>query len=362
MKAQIIKNKFAPAGFDRALQHFRVGICVVALVVVLGPSTLATARPVGGNYYEFVQVSDPFSGENNSWFAAKAAAEARTYNGVNGHLATVTSQAENDFLFSLVSGSFSGFQGAWLGGKAPEGWLVGPENGMAFSYTRWGGAEPNNMGYAYMNIGTTFAGIGPGFWADDSGVQGVPDPTLDPVIGYFVEYENAVPFALSAVSRKAHGGAGSFDVDLPLLGTPGVECRTGGATNDYEIVFTFGGAVTFNSASVTSGMGSVSSSSGGGTNTVTVSLTGVTNAQRITVTLSGVNNGTTTGDVSVQMGVLIGDTSGNGTVSASDIGQTKTQSGQVVNTSNFRTDVNASGTINASDIGQVKAQSGTSLP
>ena len=337
-----------------------MGIWVVALGVVA--SALATGRPFGGNYYEFVPVSDPFTGENNSWFTAKAAAEARIYNGVNGHLATVTSQAENDFLFSLVSGSFSGFQGAWLGGKAPEGWLHGPENGMAFSYTHWGGIEPNNMGYAYMNIGTTFAGIGPGFWADDGGVPGVPEPMNDPVIGYFVEYENAAPFAVSAVSRKAHSGAGNFNVDLPLIGTPGVECRTGGATNDYQVVLTFGSAVTFNNASVTSGTGSVSSSSGGGTTTVTINLTGVTNAQRITVTLSGVNNGTSTGDVSVQMGVLIGDTNGNGTVNASDIAQTKTQSGQVVNTANFRTDVNASGTINASDIGQVKAQSGTSLP
>ncbi len=62
------------------------------------------------------------------------------------------------------------------------------------------------------------------------------------------------------------------------------------------------------------------------------------------------------------MGILLGDTNGSGTVSASDIGQTKSQSGQTVTAGNFRTDVNASGSINASDIGPVKSKSGSSLP
>jgi N-acetylneuraminic acid mutarotase len=33
----------------------------------------------------------------------------------------------------------------------------------------------------------------------------------------------SAPIVQSAVSRKTHGGAGSFDVDLPLSGTPGIE-------------------------------------------------------------------------------------------------------------------------------------------
>jgi hypothetical protein len=155
-----------------------------------------------GHYYEFVEVPDPFAPPNNSWATASAAASARTYNGLTGHLATITSQAENDFLLSLVSGSFSGFVGAWLGGKSPEGWLAGAENGQAFAYTYWndstvGGAEPNNGGYAYMMIGTegyyNYSHMLPGRWIDDSNVagQGGPDPSQDPVIGYFVEYEEA---------------------------------------------------------------------------------------------------------------------------------------------------------------------------
>jgi hypothetical protein len=62
------------------------------------------------------------------------------------------------------------------------------------------------------------------------------------------------------------------------------------------------------------------------------------------------------------MGVLLGDTTGNGTVTASDIGQSKGQPGQPINGANFRNDVNANGAITATDIGQVKAQSGTMLP
>src|SRR5207302_6154112 len=55
---------------------------------------------------------------------------------------------------------------------------------------------------------------------------------------YYVRVAPAVPVAQSAVSRKTHGGAGDFDVDLPLTGTSGVECRSGGATNDFTMVVT----------------------------------------------------------------------------------------------------------------------------
>jgi hypothetical protein len=169
------------------------------------------------------------------------------------------------------------------------------------------------------------------------------------------------PVPTSVVSRKLHSGA-PFDINLPLTGNSGIECRSGGATNDYQVVFTFPSSVTFTNASVTAGTGSVSSSSGSGTTTVTVNLTGVTNAQRIMVTLFGVNDGMSTGDVGVQMGVLIGDTNGNGTVNASDVSQTKGRIGQTLSATNFRSDVNANGSINAGDVGLVKSKVGTALP
>ena len=170
--------------------------CIAGLVMLVASRAEATPQLFGSNYYEFIQVTDPFVGDNNTWATANAAAAASTYLGFVGHLATVTSQAENDFLLSLaISHSFENPNpGGWLGGKAPEGWLVGPEAGQTFGYTNWGGIEPNNAGYLYMNIGASR--FVPGQWADGSNGAGggIPDDSRDPVMGYFVEYEGtAVP-------------------------------------------------------------------------------------------------------------------------------------------------------------------------
>jgi hypothetical protein len=166
-----------------------------------------------------------------------------------------------------------------------------------------------------------------------------------------------------AVSRKTHGSAGTFDIPLPLSGSPGVECRTGGATSDYTQVFTFTNNVVSGNASVTSGIGSVSGMPIFSVNTMTVNLTGVANAQTLTVTLSGVTDqfSQVLPDTPVSVNMLIGDTNGNGIVNATDIAQTKGQVGQPVSNSNFRTDVNASGIINATDVAIVKAHSGGSI-
>ncbi len=178
------------------------------------------------------------------------------------------------------------------------------------------------------------------------------------------------PAVSSAVSRKTHGAAGDFDVNLPLTGTPGVECRSNSATNDYTMMVTFVAPVTVNGspqADVTLGAGTVGSGgvSNGGMvtisgNTVTIPLTNVTNAQTINVTLHSVNG---VSDVVIPMSVLIGDTNGNGGVNAGDVSQTKGQSGIAVGAGNFRNDVNASGaTVNAGDVALVKSKSGTVLP
>src|SRR3984893_7835621 len=168
---------------------------------------------------------------------------------------------------------------------------------------------------------------------------------------------------LTAVSRKIHGSAGTFNIALPLVGTPGIECRTGGANTAHQIVVTFPRTVTLSGASVTSGTGSVSGSPivTEGT-TGTINLTGVTKAQTITVTLAGVNDGITTNNVNINMGVLWGDTTGNGFVNSADVSQTQAQSGWPVTSSNFREDVTANGFINSGDVGVVQWQSGHSLP
>jgi autotransporter-associated beta strand protein len=164
-----------------------------------------------------------------------------------------------------------------------------------------------------------------------------------------------------AVSRKVHGAAGTFDIDLPLTGTPGIECRSGGANKDYQIVVTFFSNVTMRTATVISGSGSVSSRSGDGTNTVTINLSNVANAQTINVALVDVNDGTSTTTFVVPMSILVGDITGNGAVNGTDVTAAKHTS-QAVDASSFRADVIANGVLNSSDVSTVKFNSGTALP
>ena len=48
--------------------------------------------------------------------------------------------------------------------------------------------------------------------------------------------------ATSAVSRQNHGAPGNFDVNLPLSGSPGIECRNGGGA--YQMRVTFANPIT----------------------------------------------------------------------------------------------------------------------
>src|SRR5207249_4692270 len=94
-------------------------------------------------------------------------------------------------------------------------------------------------------------------------------------------------------SRKVHGSAGTFDIDLPLSGSPGIECRSGGASGDYQLVFTFANPITsVGGATVTTGTGSISSRNidPNDAHNYFVTLSGVTNAQRITVGLANVTD------------------------------------------------------------------------
>jgi dockerin type I repeat protein len=178
---------------------------------------------------------------------------------------------------------------------------------------------------------------------------------------------------IGVVSRKTHGSAGPFDVDLKVPAA-GIECRTSGATGDHTVVVTFGLPVTVAGngtvkAQVTSGTGQVGSGGTANGNAVTVNgaavtvpLTNVANAQRIVITLFNVSDGTNSGNVSVSTGVLLGDTNANGSVNSTDVSETKAQSGKATNATNFRTDVTANAVINSSDVSTVKSKSGTAVP
>ena len=168
--------------------------------------------------------------------------------------------------------------------------------------------------------------------------------------------------ATGAASRKTHGGAGPFDVNLPLTGEPGVECRTGGANGDHTIVVTFNNPVTEGGASANAG--SVVGTPTFAGNAMTINLTGIANAQQITVSLSNVKDafGQVIANASAGMNVLVGDTTGNKRVSASDVSQVKAETSNPIGAGNFRTDVSLNGVINGSDLSMTKAASGTFIP
>jgi dockerin type I repeat protein len=184
------------------------------------------------------------------------------------------------------------------------------------------------------------------------------------------------PTATGAVSRKTHSAAGTFDINLPLTGTTGIESRSGGATHDYTVVVTFSGNVQVTGspqASVTIGTGCVGTAGTcdpNGTvsisgNVVTIPLTNIADVQNINVTLHGVMNGASDApavDVTIPMSILIGDVNANRSVNANDVALTKAQVGQPVGSGNFREDVNTSGTITATDVSIVKSDVGHSLP
>lgn len=231
--------------------------------------------------------------------------------------------------------------GWWLddinvdGGTWHQVGTVGP-NATSFNVLNKAG------GHYYYRVRGTYSG---GRVTTNSNVQ---DIVVNPPVQF-----------LSAVSRKIHGGSATFDINLPLTGKPGIECRTGGSGGNYTIVYTFANQIT-NCGSVSGASGSVSP--GSDPKTCVANVSGLPNAQYSSVTLQGVTDASATFDVSAALGVLTGDTTGDGFVDSADVAQTKSQSGNTVGNGNFRQDVNADLFLDSADISFVKSKSGTALP
>jgi hypothetical protein len=204
-------------------------------------------------------------------------------------------------------------------------------------------------------------------------VQNVGGFTFNPVQGlpsdYAVQYNPTniklvaiqQPLQLTAaVSRKMHGALGPFDIDL--MTTDPVECRSSGG--NHTLVLNFNNYLVSGSASVTTGTGTISGTPTFSGKTVTIDLVGVSDMQKLVVTLHNVTDrfSQVLADTPITINLLIGDTTGNKLVNASDIAQTKQRSGSATNASNFREDVTINGTISASDISLVKSHSGAFVP
>ncbi len=176
-----------------------------------------------------------------------------------------------------------------------------------------------------------------------------------------LRYQGDLQFTRAA-SRKIHGTAGSFDIDLPRSGPTGVECRNG--NGNQTLVLFFNSPLAAANVTVASGTGTLSDAPIISGNSVTVNLSGVVDAQTLTLAVSNLRDTSsrTFPDLSIPLRVLLGDVTGNNSANASDVGLVKSQSGSAVTNENFRVDLTVDGAINASDIGLVKSRSGVASP
>lgn len=116
---------------------------VIALFLVSAASASPIYNPGNGHYYDAVYTS------GRDWHQARSDAESQTFMGRYGHLATITSQSEQDFIF--VNYTVLLDQHLWLGGFQPDG-SIEPDGGWswitseAFTFSNWGGLEPNDAG------------------------------------------------------------------------------------------------------------------------------------------------------------------------------------------------------------------------
>ena len=168
----------------------------------------------------------------------------------------------------------------------------------------------------------------------------------------------------SAVSRRTHGSIGEFDVDLPLTGDIGIEPRAGNGKG--EIVFTFDNNVT-GASGVTSSCGKVGAVTvdPDDAHSLSVSLNELgCNHNTVTVTLSSVTDdqGNTLDSAAVTFGILFGDVNGDRIVNNADIAAARAVQGQKTKRSNLRSDINSDGGIDNKDVGEVKSHRGEILP
>ena len=126
-------------------------------------------NPTTGHYFEVYAI------DGVSWDFANTCANASTYQGVQGHLATITSSGENTYVDQLRHDALG--QGlvqpqTWVGGiQGTDGWRWVNEEGPfpavndSVAYANWAPGEPNNSGgvESHLTMGRFDSG---GPWVD----------------------------------------------------------------------------------------------------------------------------------------------------------------------------------------------------
>ena len=229
-------------------------------------------NPLTEHFYEYVSSS-------GSWTSAKTAASNRSYFGRAGYLATMMSEAENNFIWKLMSSD--GWFGAsdemsqvndakgttaYASQAAVEQkwhWVTGPEKGNQFStgstaltgqYAKWAGGEPNNAGGEHY---AQFYSANSGSWND------LPNTNLP---GYICEYGDMPGDITSSITISTRnieisgassgyitGGdlnvcSGSNSTTLTLNGYTGSVARW---ESSFDNFFTAGTTISNTTASLT---------------------------------------------------------------------------------------------------------------
>lgn len=181
-----------------SLQRVRAwGACASIVAQACLGTAQADPQYFQGSAYEVIEGSI-------KWDDALLAASQRSYLGVQGRLATVTSAAENAFLAGLapaggyyfLGGSDAAVEGTWT-------WVTGKEAGTVFwrngaavngAYTAWRAGEPNAFYAAEDHL--VLRG---GLWQDQPGNMYLHS-------GYVVEY-SFVPHGFDFAMSTSHAGA-----------------------------------------------------------------------------------------------------------------------------------------------------------
>jgi hypothetical protein len=202
-------------------------LAIAMALMTSAPLQAAVALGPTGNAYEFVAAS------GISWDEADTAARSATYLGVAGHLATIFTASENDFVLGLLS-NIDG--SVWLGGSdaqeegtrqwvTGERFWAGDSNGNAGPdafYANWDriyGAEPNSAGGGedYLTIFGLRSPSDPelvaGYWNDLS-PETMASSGIYQIKGYVIEYE-AAAIPLPSMLALLGIGLAAFGVIRP---------------------------------------------------------------------------------------------------------------------------------------------------
>ena len=176
-----------------------IALAAGSIVALSAAQAAPTVWADNGHAYEFI--SGPVD-----YATASATAAASTYMGSTGHIVTITSAEELDFVNNTIVGSAIRF---WLGMSDTETegtfrWIQGPEAGLEVDsiFEAWAPGEPNDF-----SIGEDFAigwWNGSGQWNDIRGTSSY---------AYVVEYSNisqAVPVPGAAIFMASGFGLAAF--------------------------------------------------------------------------------------------------------------------------------------------------------